>query len=395
VPRSQTTHEDAPARERSELYHTAERARHEPSDAVQHWASVLGAPFAALHDGVYVCDAQAVRPVNRAALTLLGYSRQEEFPHDLPSLLRELAVRVRDGGEPLPVTAHTFPSEASVRELIIRHRETGEDRFVRCAVAPIVGAGRVAGAVVVASDTTARACSEADAKKRAEFEQQLIGIVSHDLRNPLQVIRFAAALGLRSAAGDPRLTRHFERITSSSARALRMIDDLFDFTRIRFAGGLAVEAKAVDLHELTRRGVEELLTAHPERSVEIEAAGDGHGWWDPDRLEQVVQNLVGNALQHTTEGTPVRVSTRGEPEQVVFEVHNAGPGIPREDQARLFEPFQRGKRKGSSGRSMGLGLHITSHIAQAHGGTLELDSSDQRGTTFTVRLPRGRPPEKD
>jgi PAS domain S-box-containing protein len=391
-----TAHEDAPARERSEVHQAAEpRVRPEPGGLAQDWVRALGSLFTELPDGIYLLDAQAVRPVNRAALSLLGYSRQEEFPHDLTSLVRELTVRATDSCEPLALTAHTLPSEASVRELVIRHRQTGEDRFVRCAVAPVVDAGRVTGAVVVASDTTARADSEADAKRRAEFEQQLIGIVSHDLRNPLQVIRFAAALGLKSAAHDPRLMRHFERITSSSARALRMIDDLFDFTRIRFTGGLAVEAKAVDLHELARRGVEELLTAHPARSVQIETAGDGRGWWDPDRLEQVVQNLVGNALQHTTEETPVRVSTRGEPAQVVLEVHNAGPGIPREEQARLFEPFQRGKRTGSTGRSMGLGLHITSHIAQAHGGTLELASSEAQGTTFTIRLPRGRPPEKD
>lgn len=371
-----------------------DRARRSGAETAPNWALSLGQLLGEFPDGVYAYDAGQLRPLNRAALDMLGYRREEEFERNPVHLARALEVRDGRTREPLSLAAPVPPAAAGVRELIIRHRETGEERFLRCALGPVIIAGAVVGAIAVGSDMTARAAVEADAHRRAEFEQQLIGIVSHDLRNPLQVVRFAASLGRRAAGVDARAVRQFERILSSSARALRMIDDLLDFTRIRFMGALSVEARPIELSALAQRVVEEVLTTHPGRHVEVETAGDVSGQWDPDRLEQVVQNLVSNALQHTTEGTPVRVRARAEAERAVLEVHNGGPGIPCEDQARLFEPFQRGKGKPRSGRSMGLGLHITRHIVQAHGGTLELHSSDEHGTTFTVRLPRGEVPDQ-
>jgi PAS domain S-box-containing protein len=359
------------------------------------WARTLGALFARLPDGVYAIDAHEIQPVNQAALALLGYTERRQFPVEPAELARAFELRDAATHAPLSALLTALPSEPSVRELIVRNRESGAERFLRCSLAPVFDGDAALGALVVASDVTERASAQADERRRAEFEQQLIGIVSHDLRNPLQVIRFSAALGLKAAAGDARQSRHFERITSSSGRALRMIDDLLDFTRIRFAGGLTVEATQVDLHALTQRVVEEVVTTRPERKVEVETSGDGRGDWDPDRLHQIVQNLVSNALQHTTEDTPVRVRTRGEEDAVVLEIHNGGPGIPREDQAKLFEPFQRGTRKSSSGRSMGLGLYITAHIVHAHGGSLQVESSDERGTTFRVRLPRTEQAQKE
>ena len=107
------------------------------------------------------------------------------------------------------------------------------------------------------------------------------------------------------------------------------------------------------------------------------------------RLAQVVQNLVGNALQHTTEEVLVSVSTRGEGDHVVLEVHNGGPPIPAEDLPRLFEPFKRGATaRTGRGRSLGLGLYITSLIVEAHQGRIDVRSTEAEGTTFVVRLPR-------
>jgi sigma-B regulation protein RsbU (phosphoserine phosphatase) len=246
----------------------------------------------------------------------------------------------------------------------------------------------------VGNDLSERKGAEAEAKKRAELEQQLIGIVSHDLRNPLQAIRLNAALGLRSATGsDPQLARRFERILTSSDRAARMIDDLLDFSRARVSGGIAVDPKPIDLHGLTNQVVEEVLSTRPERQVSREISGDGRGSWDADRLAQVVQNLVGNALQHTTETTLVRVTTRGDASHVFLEVHNDGPPIPSSDLPGLFEPFKRARssQRATSGRSLGLGLYITSLIVDAHYGTVTVRSTSDEGTTFTVRLPREPP----
>jgi signal transduction histidine kinase len=237
----------------------------------------------------------------------------------------------------------------------------------------------------------AEALRRADAAQRSSaFEQQLIGIVSHDLRNPLQAIRLSAEHGLKAAGLETRQRRSFERILGASERALRMITDLLDFTRVRLGGGIVLERnEAVDLHGLVAQVVDEVLVTRPERQVTVERSGDARGRWDADRLAQVVQNLVGNALQHTTEEAPVRVRTWAEGEHVVLEVHNGGTPIPAEDLPRLFEPFQRGSgARPDGGRSMGLGLHITYHLVHAHGGGIVVRSSAAEGTTFTVRLPR-------
>ncbi|MGZ3460678.1 MAG: ATP-binding protein [Archangium sp.] len=223
-------------------------------------------------------------------------------------------------------------------------------------------------------------------------EHQLIGVVSHDLRNPLQAISLSAALSLKSPGLDARQRRSFERIAASADRAMRMITALLDFTRVRLGSGIAIERGPVDLHSLVAQGVDEVLVSYPERHVSVEAVGDGRGCWDADRLSQVVQNLVGNALQHTTEDVAVRVRTRDEGPDVVLEVHNGGSPIAPEDLPRLFEPFQRGRNKRpEGGRSLGLGLHITYHLVQAHGGTVRVTSTAAEGTTFTVRLSRSGP----
>jgi signal transduction histidine kinase len=218
----------------------------------------------------------------------------------------------------------------------------------------------------------------------------LVGIVSHDLRNPLQAIRLNAGLGLRGVEPGTPIARRLERIVASSERAARMIDDLLDLTRVRETGGLPVDPKLVNLHELTSKMVGEVLDTRPERQVAHDIQGDGWGVWDADRLAQVIQNLVANALQHTTEDTPVCVTTRGEDRYVVLEVHNGGPPIPQEELATLFEPFKRTQRKRHGAHSgLGLGLYITALIVAAHGGSVDVRSNHEQGTTFAVRLPRG------
>jgi signal transduction histidine kinase/CheY-like chemotaxis protein len=226
-------------------------------------------------------------------------------------------------------------------------------------------------------------------RRRTEFEQQLIGIVSHDLRNPLGAITMAAGLLQAGPPLSERQLKAAQRIASSCERATRLIRDFLDFTQARLGRGIPLKRRPMDLHEVTRHVVDEVLQAHPSRQVHVESLGDGQGAWDPDRIAQVLTNLVGNALAYSPSGTPVQVKTFGEPERAVLEIHNAGTPIAPELLPRLFEPLTRGApTEGQHSRSIGLGLYIVQDIVRGHGGSVEVTSSVELGTTFTVKLPR-------
>ncbi|HEX8536783.1 MAG TPA: HAMP domain-containing sensor histidine kinase, partial [Cystobacter sp.] len=238
-------------------------------------------------------------------------------------------------------------------------------------------------------DITVQKQQEAEARQLAEFERQILGIVSHDLRNPLSVIRISASTLLAREGLDERQSKSLTRIITATDRSTRLIRDLLDFSQARLGGGIPVERKQMDLFELTRGVVEELAASHPEREVEISQEGEGEGDWDGDRLAQVLGNLVGNALQHSPAHTPVRVRCQGEPSTVVIEVHNEGSPIDPAYLPELFEPFRRGRHAGSGAGSVGLGLYITRQLVLAHGGRIQVTSREGESTRFAVRLPRG------
>ncbi len=232
------------------------------------------------------------------------------------------------------------------------------------------------------AESVARAQSGA-----ARFGEQLVGIVSHDLRSPLAAVQASVQLALRRAPEDDPLRRALRRAVSSAQRMGRMVDDLLDFTRARLGGGIPLQRREADLGKIARYAVEEAQAAHPEHPL-VHRLHYEKGHYDPDRLGQVVQNLVANALEHGTPRSPVVVSTRVEGDQLVLEVANQGPPIPPAVLRSLFEPFQRGAH--GKARSLGLGLFIVREIVQAHGGEVEARSGPE-GTAFAVRLPRRAP----
>ncbi len=241
------------------------------------------------------------------------------------------------------------------------------------------------------TDITQQKLAEEEVKRRIEFEQQLIGIVSHDLRNPLSAIVFGASVLLKREGLDEKVTGSARRILASAERAGRMIRDLLDFTQAR-QGGIPVERKPLCLHAHASQVLDELGHAHPERRMELSAEGDTEGAWDPDRIAQVIGNLVGNALQYSPRDSVVTVRTRDGGDSVLLEVHNLGEPIPPERLPGLFKPLNRGAvRTDMQTRSIGLGLYIVDSIVRAHGGTLHVSSTAADGTCFTVRMPRGAP----
>jgi signal transduction histidine kinase len=226
--------------------------------------------------------------------------------------------------------------------------------------------------------------------RAVRFSEMFVGMLGHDLRNPLSAITTAAQVLSRRAESD-RVLLPAKRITSSAARMSRMIDQLLDFTRIRLGSGIPLERAPVDLLEIVRGVVDELEFGPVANRIRIEWAGDVGGQWDGDRLGQLASNLLGNALAHGAADQPVSARIDGTNDPVVFEVHNRG-AMPAEALAGLFQPFGSGveKRRQHSG-GFGLGLYITQQIVLAHSGTIEVTSSLDDGTRVIVTLPRTDP----
>lgn len=230
--------------------------------------------------------------------------------------------------------------------------------------------------------------AEEDLRQRAEFEQHLLAIVSHDLRNPLHVIQLATEIVLERTELAPDLVRALARIKGASERANAMISDLLDFSRAR-AGTIRLATRPTDLHELVARYAEETEVTHAGRHVAVNARGNTQGDWDPDRLGQVVSNLLSNAIRYSPASSTIGVAIAGEHDSVVLEVHNEGEPIPAELRRRLFRPLSRGDAHVNHAvRSVGLGLYIVDHIIRAHHGVIRVTSDAGTGTTFRVELPR-------
>jgi len=209
-----------------------------------------------------------------------------------------------------------------------------------------------------------------------------VGILGHDLRNPLQGIVMSVEL-LLGRSKDDAIRKPLQGIRQCSDRMARMINQILDLTRIRVGGGLSLSSVPADLRSIAEQVIEELVE-HKNR-FSFEVVGNTHGSWDVDRISQVLSNLAGNAVEHSPPGTPVLMRIDARRDDVLeVEVRNAGPGVPSELRDVLFEPF-RGRERS---RGLGLGLFICKQVVMAHGGTIELDSSDEAGTGVRISLPR-------
>lgn len=232
----------------------------------------------------------------------------------------------------------------------------------------------------------------ADAKDRALFAEQMVGIVSHDLRNPLSSIQMGAAL-LSRTEPTPNQQRVIDRITRATERASRLIADLLDFTSARVGSGLAVSRQPIDLHGTAADAVEELALAFPGRKLDHVQIGEGLCLADADRLAQLVGNLVANAMAYGSLDAPVTVTSCVDAASFALCVHNFGAPIPAQTQNRIFEPMVRGEGEANARRSVGLGLFIVSEIAKAHDGKASVQSSANDGTTFSAVFPSKRLPD--
>ena len=226
-----------------------------------------------------------------------------------------------------------------------------------------------------------------DAEEQARFAETFVGMLGHDLRNPLNAITMTARL-LRKIAKAPNELTAVERVASSAHRMSNMVGQLLDLTRSRIAGGIPMEPAAIDLCGVVSEVVDELRRAYPGRAIAWNGGAGVHATADRERLAQVVSNLIGNALEHGDPARPVTIAPAAASDWVRLSVHNDGPPVAPEQLPFLFEPFRRTVVRRERSKGLGLGLYITQQIVGAHKGRIEVSSTAEQGTTFTVVLPR-------
>ena len=224
----------------------------------------------------------------------------------------------------------------------------------------------------------------AERTEALRLQEMFTAVLGHDLRSPLSAMLMAAELLARRP--DESVRQVGQRLVRSGRWMGRMIEDMLDLTRIRVGQGMPVQCQPFDLGTLAERVVQELATANPGRVVRLDAQGDLAGCWDEDRLTQVVNNLVGNALRHGTDA-PVLVTLDGHAaEHVRLTVANGGSIAP-DILPHIFDPFRSGRSHNGRSDGLGLGLYIAQQIVWAHGGALQVHSADGQ-TRFTAELPR-------
>jgi PAS domain S-box-containing protein len=306
---------------------------------------------------------------------------------EAPWRAREYRFRPVDG----PVDDQDSPIDQAMAGATIRGQEyecslgDGGVRCLRLTAVPLPEkSGLDGGALVMVADVSERRSLET-------VRQQALGVVAHDLRNPLSALRMTTAMLARpKELTTERRVQLAERMLGTIGRMEAIVSSLLDFARSEAGVELRLRREKVDLAEVLEGIRRELEILYAGRQLELRVVGDPSGLWDRNRLERVLANLLTNAFKHGAEGGAVSVVVDGSAEETVFlRVRNQGPPIPPELLPEVFEPFTIGPL-GPEGRrrNIGLGLFIVRHLVTAHGGAVSVHSTAEEGTTFTVNLPR-------
>ncbi|OAI54422.1 hypothetical protein AYO47_02940 [Planctomyces sp. SCGC AG-212-M04] len=234
-------------------------------------------------------------------------------------------------------------------------------------------------------------------KRVDQARDMFLAILGHDLRNPLGAIAMSANLLPMVTDDKAEIVECGVTIGQSASVMERMISDLLDYTRTRLGAGMPVSPAPMDLAGVGRELIAEYRAAHPDREIEFRTDGDLKGRWDFDRIRQAMSNLMGNALQHGSPDFPVTLSLRGEEASVYIDIHNGGDPIPPGELPKIFDPLIRGSSadhpKTNRPGSIGMGLYIAREVAKSHNGRIDVSSTAEHGTSFTIRLPREAAPK--
>jgi two-component system, sensor histidine kinase and response regulator len=298
---------------------------------------------------------EAQEPWSDIPILFLSEARSHRPPNVVPAFLERANITILQR----PLTSQLFMS--GIRSAIRARRRQYQMRDLYC-----------------------------DLERAVKLGDMFVGILGHDLRTPLGAIQMSAELIVR-ASEDARALKPAGRILTSADRMTRMIEQLLDFARVRQGRGIRLEVSSADLGELARQVLQELGDANPLARLDVSFSGDLTGRWDPDRLGQVVSNLVGNAIQHGTAGNAITVELEGTQAGTVrLCVTNAG-AIRAEAMPTLFEPFNRLADSKGREKGLGLGLFIAREIVRAHGGDIRVREVDG-ACAFEATLPREAKP---
>ncbi|MGZ3298708.1 MAG: sensor histidine kinase, partial [Asticcacaulis sp.] len=228
-----------------------------------------------------------------------------------------------------------------------------------------------------------------DYSSKMEASRNLfLGILSHDLRNPLSAITMSAHLAAKIGQLSPNQSMLIEQIANSADRAGDIVTALLDLTRARLGSGLPLIKLPVDMAYVSKLLVDEARASHPDRIFSLVQSGNLEGVWDRARIGQVFSNLIGNAVQYGFADAPIAVAVDGFKDEVVISVHNEGVPIAPEHLKTIFDALTRvepaqGGGTGPLSVNLGLGLYICKEIVTAHGGHIDVTSTEKAGTTFT------------
>ena len=227
-----------------------------------------------------------------------------------------------------------------------------------------------------------------------------LGILSHDLRNPLGAILMSAQLSLMIGSDnlDERQKSLLSQIVDSTNRATEIVAQLLDMTRTRIGTGIPIIRAPMDIGFVSKMLVDEIQAMHPDRTFVLNVSGDTSGEWDKPRIGQVFSNLLINAVQYSFEKSLITVTVLGEPNEVIVSVHNDGIPIPENKLEKVFDSLSRGEVEASDTKAsmnLGLGLYITKEIVASHEGTIIVASSEKEGTLFSVHFPKHAQPPKE
>ena len=349
---------------------------HESVEALSHEKEQLASILRSMVDGVITMDAEGkIIVVNPPAERLLAsWSVEEEESGSLPPPLREIfRTVVRDERDhAADVTLH--------------------GRTWAVVMAPLYAGDQVRGAVAVLRDVT-------EERRMDKLRKDFVANVSHELRTPLSMLQGYSEALLDDIAQSPEMRRELAQVIhDETLRMGRLVRDLLDLARME-SGHIEIERTRVSVSALIKRVVRKFQGLAGEQKVNLkwEVQSDlPEVYWDEDKVEQVLTNLVDNAIRHTPEGGEICLKAApSNGKKVSLTVRDTGSGIPEEDLPFIFERFYKADKARTRGQSgTGLGLAIVKHMVDAHGGTVSVESRLGEGTTFTVKLPVGSDGEK-